>query len=190
PTVPRTVETLVGAIELERPYFYCRQCQCGRYPLDEVLGLRAGRMQRDVQQAAVDLATELPYETASTLFGRLSGVAVSSERMHTLTHQVAEGLGVLDVAPSREEIERRVGRGGAGRFRRPVLVLGIDGAYVPSRPESARGRRPGQGRSRAKRVGCLKMAAEAQFVCPGVGPRAPPPPPYLGPLMGFSASIL
>ena len=58
PTVPRTVETLVGAIELERPYFSCRQCQCGRYPLDEVLGLRVGRMQRDVQQAAVDLATE------------------------------------------------------------------------------------------------------------------------------------
>ena len=58
PTVRRTVETLVGASELERPYCYCRQCQCGRYPLDEVLGLRAGRRQRDVQQAAVDLATE------------------------------------------------------------------------------------------------------------------------------------
>ena len=152
PTVPRTVETLVGAIELARPYFYCRQCQCGRYPLDEVLGLRAGRMQRDVQQAAVDLATELPYETASTLFGRLSGVAVSSERMHTLTHQVAEGLGVLEVAPSREEIDRRVAQVAAGRLRRPVLVLGIDGAYVPSRPESARGRRPGQARQRAKRA--------------------------------------
>ena len=90
-------------------------------------------MQRDVQQAAVDLATELPYETASTLFGRLSGVAVSSERMHTLTHQVAEGLGMLEVAPSREEIDRRVAQVAAGRFRRPVLVLGIDGAYVDLR---------------------------------------------------------
>jgi hypothetical protein len=152
PTVRRTVETLVGAIELERPYFYCRQCQCGRYPLDEVLGLRAGRMQLDVQQAAVDLATELPYETASTLFGRLSGITVSSERMHTLIQQVAEGLSVVEVAPSREEIERRVAQVAAGRFRRPVLILGIDGAYVPSRPESARGRRPGQARHRARRA--------------------------------------
>jgi hypothetical protein len=99
PPVPRTVETLVGAIKLERPYFYCRQGQGGRYPLDEVLGLRAGRMQRDVHQAAVDLATEVPYETASILFGRLSGVTVSSERMHTLTQQAAEGLSVLEVAP-------------------------------------------------------------------------------------------
>ena len=150
--MPRCVETLVGAIELARPYFYCRGCRVGTYPLDEVLGLRAGRMQLDVQQAAVDLATEVPYETASTLFGRLSGIAVSSERLHTFTHQVAEGLSVLDVAPSREEIDRRVAQVAAGRFRRPVLVLGIDGAYVPSRPESARGRRPGQARHRARRA--------------------------------------
>lgn len=81
--VCRTVETLVGPVQLERPYFYCRACREGTYPLDEVLGVHAGRMQRDVQQAAVDLATEVPYETASTLFGQLTGIPVSSERMHT-----------------------------------------------------------------------------------------------------------
>ena len=150
--VHRCVETMVGTIELERPYFYCPGCRAGSYPLDEVLDVSAGRIQRDVQQAAVALATEVPYETASTLFGRLSGVTVSSERMHTLTQQVAEGLSVVEVAPSREEIERRVRQVAAGRFRRPVLVLGIDGAYVPSRPESARGRRPGQTRCRARRA--------------------------------------
>ena len=150
--VHRCVETMVGAIELERPYFYCPGCRTGTYPLDEVLGLRAGRMQQDVHQAAVDLATEVPYETASSLFGRLTGIPVSSERMHTFIHQVADGLSVVDVAPSREEIERRVAQVAAGRFRRPVLVLGIDGAYVPSRPESARGRRPGYARHRARRA--------------------------------------
>ena len=149
--VPRCVETMVGPVALERPYFYCPVCRAGSYPLDEALGVCAGRMQPDVQQAAVDLATEVPYETASELFGQLSGITVSSERMHTFTHQVAEGLSVVDVAPSREEIAQRVSQTAAGRFRRPVLVLGIDGAYVPSRPESARGRRPGQARHRARR---------------------------------------
>ena len=50
---------------------------------------------------------------------------------------------------AREEIERRVRQVAAGRFRRPVLVLGIDGAYVPSRPESARGHRPAEYQPRA-----------------------------------------
>jgi hypothetical protein len=72
--------------------------------------------------------------------------------MHTLTSQVAEDLTVLDVAPSREAIEQRVAAVAAGRFRRPVLVLGIDGAYGPTRPASARGRRPGQARPRARRA--------------------------------------
>jgi hypothetical protein len=72
--------------------------------------------------------------------------------MHTVTNQVAQDLGVLDVAPSREEIDWRVAQVAAGRFRRPVLVLGLDGASVPSRPESARGRRPGQARHRARRA--------------------------------------
>jgi uncharacterized protein UPF0236 len=152
PPVCRTVRTLVGDIEIERPYFYCRYCREGTYPLDAVLGLRSGQIQLDVQQAAADLATELPYETAATMLGRLSGITVSSERLHTLTNQVAQGLSVLDGAPSRDQIDQRVAQVAAGRFRRPVLVLGIDGAYVPSRPESARGRRPGQARFRARRA--------------------------------------
>ncbi len=143
---------LIGEIEVHRPYFYCSHCHRGHYPLDEVLGLRAVRIQRDVQQAAAALATALPYDTAATLFGHLSGLAVSSERMHTLTNEAAERLSVLDVAPTRDEIDQRVAHVAAGRWRRPVLVLGIDGAYVPSRPESARGRRPGQARQRARRA--------------------------------------
>jgi hypothetical protein len=65
---------------------------------------------------------------------------------------VAEGLSVLDVAPSRAEIDQCVAKVAGDRFRRPVLVLGIDGAYVPSRPEQARGRCPGQARYRARRA--------------------------------------
>jgi len=33
----RTVETLVGAVRLRRPYFYCEPCQRGIVPLDEAL---------------------------------------------------------------------------------------------------------------------------------------------------------
>jgi Uncharacterised protein family (UPF0236) len=150
--VARPVETMVGSVQLERPYFYCRSCRLGHYPLDEKLGLSAGRFQLDVQQAAAELAIALPYETASKSFGRLSGLSVSSERMHSVTNQVAEGLSALDIAPSRQEIDRRVAQVAGGRFRRPVLVLGLDGAYVPSRPERARGNRPGRARARARRA--------------------------------------
>jgi hypothetical protein len=96
--------------------------------------------------------TEVPYDAASRLFGALTGLSLGRERMHTVTNQVAEGLTVLDVPPSRAEIEQRIAAVSAGRCRRPVLVLGIDGAYVPTRPDSARTPGEGHRRKRAKRA--------------------------------------
>ena len=58
--VSRTVETLVGAVQIERPYFYGRTCRCGVYPLDAALGLAPGRTQLDGQKAAVKLVGRVP----------------------------------------------------------------------------------------------------------------------------------
>jgi hypothetical protein len=37
--VSRTVDSMVGSVQLERPYFYCCHCQQGKSPLDEALDL-------------------------------------------------------------------------------------------------------------------------------------------------------
>jgi hypothetical protein len=148
----RTVETLVGAIRLRRPYFYCEPCQHGTAPLDEVLQLTERRKQPDVQQAAVKLTREVPYETACELFEALTGLSLSAHTAHEVTQAVAEGLTVLDVAPSREEIIAKIVAVAEGQAWRPILVLAIDGADVPTRPETAKGRRPRRQNVRAKRA--------------------------------------
>jgi len=150
--VCRTVETMGGPVRLERPYFYGRSCRLGHYPFAAAVGVVAGCKQLALQRAAAQLVPEVPYDTAQSLFPNLTGVPFGSERMHTVANQVAQALTGVDVAPSREEMERRIAEVAVGRFRRPILGRGIDGAYVPTRPESARGRRPGQGRQRAKRA--------------------------------------
>ena len=52
--------TLIGSMVLERPYFYCPACSKGFYPLDKALGLSEHRKQYDIQEAAIDLALEMP----------------------------------------------------------------------------------------------------------------------------------
>ena len=148
----RTVETLVGSVEVARPYFYCVPCGQGFAPLEAALGLAAGRKQLDVQQAAARLTAEVPYEVAQELFRELTGVELSTERMPELTNTVAQGLGVMDVAPLREEIEAKVAEVAAGRRWRPIVVLAIAGADVPTRPETAKARRAGRKKQRAKRA--------------------------------------
>jgi hypothetical protein len=148
----RTVETLVGAVRLRRPYFYCLRCQQGSTPLDEALQLTARRKQPDVQKAVVQLTKEVPYQTACELFEQLTGLSLSAHTAHEATQAVAEGLTVLEVAPSREEILATVTAVATGQPWRPILVLAIDGAEVPTRPETAKGRRPGRKKVRAKRA--------------------------------------
>jgi hypothetical protein len=148
----RTVETLVGAIRLRRPYFYCERCPRGTTPLDEALQVTERRQQPDVQKAAVQLTKEVPYETACELFAELTGLPLSAHTAHEVTQAVATGVTVLDVAPSREAIIAKIAAVATGQPWRPILVLAIDGADVPTRPETAKGRRPGRKKARAKRA--------------------------------------
>jgi hypothetical protein len=150
--VTRTVETLVGEVQLARPYFYCVSCSQGFAPLDAALSVAPGRKQFDVQPAATKLAVEVPYETAQDLFKELTGVGLSSARMHELANAVAEGLEILDVAPPREEILAKIAAVAAERRWRPIGVLAIDGAELPTRPEEAKGHRPGRKKPRTKRA--------------------------------------
>ena len=150
PERSRTVETLVGPVTLERPYFYCVDCQHGFAPLDEALGLSARRKQWDVQHAGVKLALEMPHERASMLLEELTDASMSDG----VIHEVVQRMGQLDVprvCPGAEEIHDRIAAAADGRKWKPIVVLAVDAADVPSRPETAKGTRPGRKKSRAHR---------------------------------------
>ncbi len=140
----RTIETRVGKIELNRPYFYCRDCHLGFFPLDEVLCLSDSPKQYDIQDMEAFLASEMPYETAKAAYQRITGDKLSTHHMHDTTNAIGEQAGILDVCPGKEEIDKRIDQLSRGRHRRPVMMLGIDGAHGPMRPEPAPHPRKGQ----------------------------------------------
>lgn len=148
----RTLSTLAGELQLERPYFYCPDCGCGFSPLDRALALSERRKQADVQAAVAKLTKEVPYETACELLADLTGIQVSVHTAHEVTNELAAGLEVLAVSPTREQVLQAVAEVAAEQKRRPILVLAMDGAALPTRPESARGTRPGRKKVRAKRA--------------------------------------
>jgi len=148
----RTLETMIGQITIHRPYFYCSVCRHGFYPLDEALNLSSRRKQYDVQEAAADLAKEMPYEKASQLFTKLSGIPMSDHLMHEVTNAAGDELNVLDVSPTLDEIAEKIQEVSVGRKWRPIMVLAIDGADVATRPESAKGSGRGRKKHRARRA--------------------------------------
>ena len=147
---PRTVETLVGPVTLERPYFYCTTCQHGFAPLDEALGLSPRVKQWDVQHAGAKLALEMPHQRAAALLRELTDVSMSDCTIHQVVQEMGQ-LEVLQVCPSAESIRAQIDKAAEGRKCKPIVVLAIDAANLPCRPDSARGTRPGRKRSRAHR---------------------------------------
>ena len=147
----RTLETMIGEITIKRPYFYCCVCRHGFYPLDEALSLSSRRKQYDVQEAATELAKEVPYQKAFRLFTKLSGISMSDHVMHEVANTAGDDLSVLDVSPTPDEIVEGIQEVTQGKKWRPIMILGIDGADVATRPESAKGSGPGRKKQRAKR---------------------------------------
>ena len=78
----RIIETLLGKSKIVRPYFYCRRCKFGFAPLDEALELSSRRKQDDLQQIALEFLSEMPFDRASELFEKSTGVSFSDHRQH------------------------------------------------------------------------------------------------------------
>ncbi len=140
--VKREIEILVGSVELYRPYFYCSHCQFGFYPLDEALGLSRRKIQPDVQELEAWLAAEMPYETASETLRRCAGIDVSDHHIHGVANEIAQDLQILDICPTKDEIHHQIDTVSKDKFRRPILMIGIDGAHAPTRPEPSERKGP------------------------------------------------
>lgn len=142
----RKVETAIGSFELLRPYFYCSDCHYGFYPVDRALGLSTDIRQFDVQDIEAWLAGELPFDTAEEAYKRCTGNMAGKHHIHKVTRDIAGKLNVLDACPSRDELLLRLQNIAADKFGRPVLMLALDGAHVPLRPEpSPRSGKRGKG---------------------------------------------
>lgn len=132
----RTIESRHGELEVERPYVYCRQCQRGYHPFDAALELAPERKQYDLQRAAAELFTEVPFARARQSFERLTGRPMTAHCRQDVAAKLGEVAAPVRVVPSRQRVEAISEQAGNGRVWRPVLVVAADGAAVPTRPEA------------------------------------------------------
>ncbi len=102
--------------------------------MDEVLGLASSPIQYDIQNVEAWLSTELPFKTGKEAYERTTGDSLSNGHMHNVTNKIAAHLEILDVCPTKIEIEQKI-KEISRSSRRPVMMLAIDGAHVPTRPE-------------------------------------------------------
>jgi len=141
----KALSTLHGEFTLDRPYFFCTKCKIGFHPLDDVLVVAPELHQHDVQKKAVKSASRMPFEESAEEFSSLTGVEIGNHFQHDILNAVGDVATLELVIPDRNEIERRIDKAAQSTQSKPILVVGTDGAHMPTRPKAGRKGKRGPG---------------------------------------------
>ena len=137
---PKTFETVLGPLTLERAYYYCEGCHKGCFPRDQALGLERTSLSPATVRMTGSAAALVSFAEASGLLAELAGVRVEAKQVE----RVAEALGREIAAAERE------GAVEPEPPSAPTMYLGLDGTGVPVRRAESAGRAGKQPEGTAK----------------------------------------
>ncbi len=136
---PKSFETALGEMTLERAYYHCGGCQGGFCPRDRTLGMDGSSLSPAVTRMAGLAASMVSFKEADELMCELAGVFIGTKQVE----RTAEELGREIAMDEQNAVEPSVPCA-------PTMYLGMDGTGVPLRPSELAGRRGKQPDGSAK----------------------------------------
>lgn len=121
----RVLAGLVGEYRVRRPYYQCRHCKGGAAPLDAALGLGGEYCSPGLAEVACRLGIETAFVAVPDLVQTTLGTAVDAETVRRLVERVG--------AVAELEQERQAAWGLASVAPPPLLLVSVDGVFVPER---------------------------------------------------------
>lgn len=86
--------SLLGALRIDRPYYYCVHCGAGQFPRDAALGLTASDQTRGAAEAIALAGTLGGFaEAATRILPKLSGLRLSESTVERTSERVGADIG-------------------------------------------------------------------------------------------------
>jgi hypothetical protein len=186
---PKTVDTVLGPVTVNRAWYHCAACGHGLAPRDAELGIAGETMSRGLAKMAARAAAAVPFTPGAALAGELAGVSITGKRLGR--HAEADGSAASAVIEAQAAAI-------AARTLAPLppadlpdkLYIAIDGTGVPMMTAETEGR-PGKGEDGKARTREVKLACvftQARMDEDGYPVRDPGSPSYMAtfaPAAGF-----
>ena len=140
---PKTVDTVLGPVTVNRAWYHCATCGHGLAPRDAELGTAGETMSPGLAKMAARAAEAVPFTRGAGLVADLAGIQLTGKRLGR--HAEADGRAAAAVIEARAAAI-------AARTLVPLppaglpdkLYIAIDGTGVPMRTAETAGR-PGKG---------------------------------------------
>jgi hypothetical protein len=153
----KTILTVVGPVELERPYFLCVDCSKGQYPADAELGVAGLESSPGVRRMQAVVGSEMPFAPGCEPMKLLAGLDVTAKAIERAT----ESIGMQIAQRDEQEIARakQLVLPVVSKQSIPKMYVLLDGVQIPvvaAETEGRAGRIEGQrARTRECKLGCV-----------------------------------
>ena len=153
----KTVLTVLGSVELRRPYYACAACSKGQYPVDAELGVAGLESSPGVRRMEAVVGSEMPFAPGCEPMKLLAGLDVTAKAIE----RAAEAIGTHIDQRDEQEIGRakQLVLPVVSKQNIPKMYVLMDGVQVPvvgAETEGRAGRIDGQrARTRECKLGCV-----------------------------------
>lgn len=162
----KQILTVLGTVEVERPYYRCRHCRAGQSPQDVELDVQGTVYSPGVRRMIARVGSQSSFESGRQQLERLAGLTVTAKAVE----RQAEAIGADIAARQQVEMNRafQLPRPSGGGAEIPILYVQMDGTGVPVVRAEAQGRAgkvPGEpAHTREAKLGCVftQITTDAQ----------------------------
>jgi hypothetical protein len=153
----KPVLTVVGRVEISRPYYLCAHCQQGQFPADVELDVEATEVSPGVRRMLAVVGAAAPFDHGRKQMEVLAGLEVTTKAVE----RTAEAIGGDIAQGEQREIDRALQWDllVVGGEPVPVLYVQMDGTGVPVVKKETVGRQgktEGQpAHTREAKLGCV-----------------------------------
>lgn len=153
----KPILTALGPVQIERPYYLCRHCHRGQFPVDQELDVRDTELSPGVRRMMALIGHEVPFNRGRAQLQLLAGLTVTAKAVE----RTAEAIG-SDILTRQQQAIRRAKQLElpiAVGPEIPILYIQIDGTGVPvvmAETQGRQGKQPGQpAHTREAKLGCV-----------------------------------
>ncbi len=153
----KTVLTVLGPVELSRPYYLCEHCSKGQCPVDAELGVAGLESSPGVRRMESVVGSEMPFASGCEPMKELAGLDVPAKAIE----RASEAIGLQIALRDTREIARtkQLVLPVVPKQNIPKMYVLMDGVQVPvvrKDAEGRAGRTEGQpARTRECKLGCV-----------------------------------
>jgi hypothetical protein len=153
----KSLLSVVGTVEVRRPYYLCSHCSRGQHPADSELGIAGLESSPGVRRMEAMLGAEMPFVPAREPMKVLAGLDVPAKAIE----RAAESIGTQIASRDQQEIERakQLVLPIVSKQTIPKMYVLMDGVHIPvvaAETEGRTGRIEGQrARTRECKLGVV-----------------------------------